>query len=65
MTDKFISFTGGTGLSSLLMIFDKVTVDGAFQMFLYGLIGGMAGLLGKELYNFVKYRIFNADSNSK
>lgn len=51
--DSKISFVGGW----LLTTISSISVIGLFQAALVGLIGGFFGLVGKELYYYLKRKL--------
>jgi len=51
--DSKISFVGGWLLTTL----SSISVIGLFQAALVGLIGGFFGLVGKELYYYLKRKL--------
>lgn len=66
MKEKLISFTGGSGITGLLMFVETISVTAAIEVFIFGFLGGIAGLFGKEVYNLLKYKVFKVKrTNSK
>ena len=51
--DSLLSAITGTCTSFCLMITQQIQVDEIFQVFVYGLIGGGAGILGKVIIKSV------------
>ncbi len=48
--DSILSAMSGACTSFVLMITQSIKVDEVFQVFIYGLIGGASGILGKLLF---------------
>lgn len=59
--DNKISFIAGWALTTATTI----TVMGLFRAAILGLVGGVFGLFGKELYYYIKKELFKALPKAK
>ena len=68
--DSLLGAITGTCTSFCLMITQQIQVDEIFQVFIYGIIGGASGILGKLILKsvidfFKKVKIRKVISNEK
>jgi hypothetical protein len=54
MKDNIFSWFSGFTLSSISMINGWIQVETLFEVAVYGFIGGLAGMLGKWLIQYIK-----------